>query len=490
MVTAARASLRQPVFIVVNVLQFWLVAVNGGATMALPAIKTDLHASAAGLQWFAALFGLGYALVLVLSGRLGDLFGTRRLLLLGFGLLVVGVTICAFAPGIPVLLFGRLVQGVAGGIVAPQISALIQLTFEGHRRTTAFAVFLAVSGAAFMFGQLATGALITSDVFGLGWRWAFLPFVIAGPLSVAAANRVLPRIAPSAKGRPDLSGAGMLAIVSFLLMFPLIQGRNAGWPLWIVALLIAAIPAFMAFLSLERRIVDRGGDPLIDPGLFRIRTFATGNIITLLFSLVSAAGPLYLILTIQLGFGRNALQAAILTAPMPLANIVGSLSAAPLLRRFGRGALAVGALVTGASAVAVLVAIMAGATNPIVISPGIALLGGGLGVSIASAIAIVLSEVPHANAGSASGVQATGMQLASAVGIAVYGIFFYGEVGTSGTLQDYLDGARDVMILTIVLVVIQLVLIPLLPRHRFAPGEDLPLADPEFLVMPDIHDER
>jgi len=488
MATVARATLRHPVFVVVNLLQFWLVSVNGGATMALPAVSSGLGATSTGLQWFAALFGLGYSLVLVLSGRLGDLFGPRRLLFVGFALLCAGVTLCAIAPTVPILLLGRLIQGVAGGIVAPQTAALIQLTFTGHRRSTAFAVFLAVSGGAFMVGQLLTGGLITADLFGWGWRWAFIPFVIAGPISLLLATRVLPYIEPAGTGRPDLAGAGVLAVVSFLVMFPLIQGRNAGWPLWIVVMLLAALPIFWAFLRLERRIVSEDGDPLIDPSLFRIRTFALGNAITLLFSLIAAAGPLYLILTIQLGFGRNALEAALLTAPMPFANIGGSLVAAPLLRRFGRGALTMGALCTAASAVAVLIGVTGDASNPLVITPGVALLGGGLGISMAGSMAIVLGDVPPQHAGSASGVQGTGMQLASSIGIAVYGLLFYGEVGSDGGLFDYLDGARDAMMLTLVFVVLQLVLIPLLPRHKFGPNDELPLADPELLVMPDLHD--
>ena len=105
-----------------------------------------------------------------------------------------------------------------------------------------------------------------------------------------------------------------------------------------------------------------------------------------------------------------------------------------------------------------------------------------------STMAIVLGDVPPQHAGSASGVQGTGMQLASSIGIAVYGLLFYGEVGSNGGLSDYLDGARDAMMLTLVFVVLQLLLIPLLPRHRFGPGDELPLAEPELLVLPDLHD--
>jgi MFS family permease len=174
---------------------------------------------------------------------------------------------------------------------------------------------------------------------------------------------------------------------------------------------------------------------------------------------------------------------------MPLANMVGSLSTAPLLRRFGRMAVAVGALATTGAAIAILVAIEVGGSSiePVALVPGIALLGYGLGVSITSGIAIVLAEVPHANAGSASGVQSTGLQLSSAIGIAVYGIAFYGAIGGSSSLGAYLDGISLVMWLTIALTIVQVVMMFWLPRHTFSTAEAVPLADPELLVIPDMH---
>jgi MFS family permease len=482
-------SLWQPAFVVLLFVQFALVTVNGGTTMALPAVKADLGATNSNLQWFAALFGLGFALVLVISGRLGDLFGTRRLLLIGYGGLVVAALLASTAPNIWLLLVARLIQGIAGGVTAPQLSAMIQRMFSGHARTRAFAVLLTVAGGSFMVGQLSTGALISANSLGLSWRWAFIPFIPFGIVTWVIAVKVLPPTLPGVAGRLDIAGATVLGLVAFLFMFPLIQGRNAGWPLWVFAMIVASVPAFLAFMAYERRLVRNGGDPLVDPALFKIRSFRTGNVITLLVGLLSAAAPLYLVLTIQIGFGRNALQAALLTCPMPLANMVGSLSTAPLLRRFGRMAVAVGAMGTAAAAIAILVAIGMGGVNmsPIALVPGIALIGYGLGVSITAGIAIVLAEVPHANAGSASGVQSTGLQLSGAIGIAVYGIAFYGAIGGSSSLGAYLDGISLVMWLTILLTIVQVVMMFSLPRHTFGTGEDIPISDPELLILPDVH---
>jgi MFS family permease len=174
---------------------------------------------------------------------------------------------------------------------------------------------------------------------------------------------------------------------------------------------------------------------------------------------------------------------------MPFANMFGSLATAPLLRRFGRGAISFGALFCGLSAVAILIAVR-GATDsidPIVLLPGVVLLGFGLGISIASGIAIVLGDVPHANAGSAAGVQATGLQLAGAVGIALYGIAFYGAIGVTENLSGYLAGMRWVMWISIALAAVQVALMYRLPKHRLGAEEDIPLGDPELLVFPDLH---
>jgi MFS family permease len=489
---AGPVSLRNKVFAVVIALQFVLVLVNGSTTMALPGIRDGLGATNSELQWYASIFALTFALVLVLSGRLGDLFGTRRLLMIGFAAIVTSWILSAGSPNIYFLLLARALQGIASGVTAPQLSAMIQRTFTGHNRTRAFSVFLMFAGGGFMLGQLSAGALTNANLFGAGWRWAYLPFIPLGVIVWLIAAKVLPSTMPGTGGQLDITGAAVLAVVAFFLMFPLIQGRNAGWPIWILLMLACSLPLFFAFLHYERNLVRRGGDPLVNPILFAIRSFRIGNIITLLVGLLSAAGPIYLILTIQLGFDRNPLQAAILTCPMPFANMFGSLAAAPLLRRYGRGAVVIGATLNGLAAGLVLFLdrVGAGEFKAVHLVPAVALLGFALGISIAVTIAFVLSEVPHEYAGAASGVQATGLQLAGAIGIAVIGVAYWGRIGGSDSLSAYIDGINAVMWISIGLAIVQAGLVILLPRHKSGPNEEFQLVDPELLVMPDFHGDN
>lgn len=476
-------------FIVVLCAQATSGMVQGAAPMSLPAISDDLGASGSAIQWYASLFPLGFALVLILAGRLGDLFGTRRLLLIGYGGQLATFVLSALAPDIGVLLVVRLLQGVAAGVTAPQLSATVQRLFVGHDRTRAFAVFLMVTGGSFMAGQLVTGALITSDLLGAGWRWAYLPWIPFSALTFVLVRRVLRPVPPVGAGRLDLGGALTLGASALLVLFPVIQGRSAGWPPWLVALLIGSVPVFGLFLAYERRVIRSGGDPLVNPVLFRIRSFRVGNLITVVVSLITYAVPIYMILVIQTGFGRTPLQAALLTAPMPLANMVGSLVTAPLVRRLGRGAVAVGGALTAVSS---LLVIAATSGDPASVAathllPGIALLGFASGISLAATMSIVLHEVPPQYAGSAAGVQSTSLQLAGAVGVAVLGMVFYGTIGESTDMAAYLDAITNVQWIAVGLAALQTGIVVLLPRLRDIADDDIVAVEPEGLVVGDLH---
>jgi len=488
-VVAGPASLRNQAFVLVLCAQMASGIVGGAAPMALPAIREWFDTGSAAIQWYAALYSLGFALVLILAGRIGDLYGTRRLLLVGYATFIVSIVASALAPSIGVLLAFRLLQGVGAGIMAPQLSAMVQRTFHGHDRTRAFGVFLMVSGGSFMVGQLVSGALITADTWGLGWRWVYLPSIPFALVTFTVAARLLPPTPPGEAGRLDLAGATVLCVASFLLMFPIIQGRSAGWPTWIVMMLVAAAPAYAGFLVYERRLIGRGGDPLVNPMLFRIRSFGVGNLITVVVALLGYAAPIYLILTIQSGFDRSALDAAVLTAPMPFLNMFGSLAAAPLVRRLGRGALMVGGGLVGLAAVLVLLATRAGASSVQAwhLVPGIGLTGFAVGVVMAAATSIVLLEVPPATAGSAAGVQSTSLQLAGSVGIAFFGLVFYGTIGESTELRSYLDAIDNVQWIVLGFAVVQVLMSLLMPRHRPGPAEELTPFDPEMAVLPDFH---
>jgi MFS family permease len=484
-------SLRQRAFVLVLCAQVASGIVGGAAPMALPAIRDSFGTGSAAIQWYAALYSLGFALVLILAGRIGDLFGTRRLLLVGYATFILSIIGSALAPTIGVLLAFRLLQGVGAGIMAPQLSAMVQRTFQGHDRTRAFGVFLMVAGGSFMVGQLVSGALITADVWGLSWRWVYLPSIPFAIVTFVVAARMLPPTPPGQAGRLDLLGAVILCGASFLLMFPIIQGRSAGWPGWILVMLVVSVPAYLGFLAYEKRLIGRGGDPLVDPTLFRIRSFGVGNLITMVVALLGYAAPIYLILTIQSGFDKTALDAALLTAPMPFLNMFGSLASAPLVRRFGRGALMIGGALVGLAAILVLAATRSGAGSVQAwhLVPGIGLTGFAVGVVMAAATSIVLLEVPPRVAGSAAGVQSTSLQLAGSMGIAFFGLVFYGTIGESSELSSYLDAIDNVQWIVLGFAVVQVLMSFLMPRHKPSRDDELTPFDPEMAVLPDFHGE-
>jgi MFS family permease len=486
---SGRTSLRNRAFVLVLCAQAASGIVGGAAPMALPAIRSYFDTSSAAIQWYAALYSLGFALVLILAGRIGDLFGTRRLLLIGYATFIVSIIGSALAPTIGVLLAFRLLQGIGAGVMAPQLSAMVQRTFRGHDRTRAFGVFLMVAGGTFMVGQLVSGALITADVWGLSWRWVYLPSIPFALVTLVVAFKALPPTPPGAPGRLDIAGAVVLAVASFLLMFPIIQGRGAGWPTWIILMLVAAVPAYGAFLAYERRLLTLGRDPLVDPTLFRIRSFGVGNLITVFVALLGYAAPIYLILTIQSGFHRTAFEAALITAPMPFLNMFGSLASAPLVRRFGRGALVIGGLLVALAAALVLLATRGdpATVKAVQLIPGIGLTGFAVGVVMAAATSIVLHEVPPRFAGSAAGVQSTSLQLAGSVGIAFFGMVFYGTIGESTDLAAYLDAIDNVQWLVLALAIVQVAMVFLMPRHRVGKAEEITPVDPEMAVLPDFH---
>ena len=243
-------SLKNQAFVLVLCAQAASGIVGGAAPMALPAIRDYFDTSSAAIQWYAALYSLGFALVLILAGRIGDLFGTRGLLLIGYATFIASIVGSALAPSIGVLLVFRLLQGVGAGVDGPQLSAMVRARSTGHDRTRAFSVFLMVAGGTFMVGQLVSGALITADVgaeLALG-----LPAV--HPVRPRHAGRRLPVVAPDAPGtrrppRPRRRRRPLGGVVPADV--PLIQGRSAGWPTWIVLMLLVAAPAVRGVLRLR-----------------------------------------------------------------------------------------------------------------------------------------------------------------------------------------------------------------------------------------------
>lgn len=398
--------------------------------VAIPAIRDDLSANYAQLQWIVAGYLLALAVGLITGGRLGDLFGRRRVFLLGLTGFGLASLASGLAPTAGVLVATRLLQGTAAAVMIPQILSIVQVSFPREAQARALAVYSAVAGIAVMSGPLLAGFLL--DVAGWSWRSIFLVNVPVCIVTIVAARGVVPESRSSGTTGLDLGGVVLVSAALFALIYGIIEGREQGWPTWTVLLLGLSIPLFVGFAWYERRLDARGGSPLISPDLWRQGTFSAGIVVVTVFFTGTVAFFLAFTIFLQLGLGFTALESALTTFPSSIGLAVASLLAGRLAPRFGRRVLAGGAL-TMALAMSVLVAVVdanGAALTAWDVRPVIFVFGLGMGLIIPPLADVIIGDVHQRHAGSASGVINTGMQVGNALGVAVVGVILFAALGS------------------------------------------------------------
>jgi EmrB/QacA subfamily drug resistance transporter len=400
--------------------------------IAIPSIQRNLHASYADVQWALAAYTLAYAVVLITGGRLGDAYGRKRLFLIGVTGFTVMSALCGAAQSPGQLIACRVIQGAMGAIMIPQVLSVIQVIFPAGERIKALAAFGVTAGLGTVSGPLLGGLLTQHNLFGLGWRPIFLINVPVGILAVAA-SAVLVRESRAPR-RPRLDPGGVLLITAalLLLLYPLVQGRQLGWPLWTFVAMAASVPAAGLFVWYERAKDRRDGSPLVQLSLFSQRAFSIGIAIAITFFLGVTSFALILTLFLQIGLGFTPLHAGLTFLPFSGGVLVASAAAARLAPRFGRGVTMTGALVMAAG-MAGLIATVARygvAVTTAELVPGLIVAGLGMGTVLAPLADILLAGVDRQHAGSASGLFNTSIQLGASIGIALIGVIFFGLLGS------------------------------------------------------------
>src|SRR3954447_7017252 len=225
------------------------------AQTAAPAIRLDLAGTYTDLEWISAAYTLAMSIGLLVGGRLGDIFGRRQVLLAGMGGFVAASVLCALAPTAGVLIACRALQGAVGAIMMPQGFGIIRELFGGEGQQKAFAGFGPVMGLSAVAGPVIGGALVDLDLFGTGWRSIFLVNVPLGLAAIALGRRHLPRVAPTMPGeRIDLPSVGLAVVGCFALVYPVVEGRELGWPVWAFALLVAGAALLGLFARRQARL--------------------------------------------------------------------------------------------------------------------------------------------------------------------------------------------------------------------------------------------
>jgi EmrB/QacA subfamily drug resistance transporter len=400
----------------ITTLDFFIVNV------AIPGLQRDLRAGPATIQFVVAGFGLALAAGLITGGRLGDLYGRRRMFTLGLGLFTLASLACGVAPGAGFLVGARVAQGIAAALLTPQVLGIIGTVYTGAHRARAFNAYGMAMGLGGVFGQLIGGLLIRADIAGLGWRAVFLINVPVGAVAVPAALRVVPE-ARAAKARLDLPGVLLVTTGLVLIVLPLVEGREQGWPLWTWLCLGAAPLVLAAFAGYQRRAGERA---LIHPGLFRHRAFGVGAVIALVGQLAVASFFLILAVYLQEGRGLSPLASGLVFLALGAGYFVSSSRAAQVAARLGRQVLALGALTLALGYGLLALAAGAGVGRLI---PGLVLAGCGMGLVMGPLPATALAGTEPRHAASAAGVISTALQSGGAIGVAVVGAVFYDVLG-------------------------------------------------------------
>ncbi|MFI6602873.1 MFS transporter [Nonomuraea sp. NPDC050536] len=409
------------------------------ANVAIPSIRAGLGSSAATGQLVIAGYGLAYAAGLIVSGRLGDLYGSRRVFAAGLALFTAASAACGLAPAAGPLVLARVAQGVAAALLAPQVLTLIGELYPGRDRARAFGWYGTAVGLAGVSGQVIGGFLVAVSPAGLGWRTCFLVNLPVGVAALVLLPRLVPRLQPVLVGKGvatasgsvkevDLGGALLVAGGLVAVVLPLALGREQGWPWWSWLSLGLAGPVLLAFARRQRRLVAAGRPPLLDLGVFGERGFARGLLaIALLFG-GSAGLSFVLALYLQDGLGMSPLRAGAVAVALNVGFFAASTRSARMAARLGRG-LPVAGTVVLLGGLALLYQAVDAAAGPYPLVGALLVTGAGMGLLMSPLVSAALSGVRAELAGAAAGVLGTVQEMGGVLGGTLAGTVFLGALG-------------------------------------------------------------
>jgi EmrB/QacA subfamily drug resistance transporter len=435
--------------------------------VAAPAIRHDLGGSASTLQWLGAAYILTFAVLLVTGARLGDLIGRRRLFMIG----IVGFTgasiLSALATSPGMLIATRAIQGAFGAVLIPQGFGMIKEVFPENEATKAFAAFGPVMGLSAVAAPIIGGALVDADLFGTGWRAIFLVNVPLGVLGLIGAQRVMPRTGGTRGTRLDPGGVLLITGASFALIYPLVQGRELGWPAWCFVMLAAGIAGFGAFGAYERRHRSRA---LIEPSLLRNRTFTSGLVVAVCFFAAMVGLNLVLSLFCQLGQGFSPLRTGLTLAPFAFGIALTAGASYPLAQKLGRVSMQIGftVMAAGLALLALMVHNGGADVSSWTLVPGELLAGMGMGIALPPLFDFILAGVAGHEVGSASGVLNAVQQLGSALGIAILATIFFAYVDHGNSSVTAMTNTTLLSIVPLALATIAVFRLPHKAREEVA----------------------
>ena len=398
--------------------------------VALPSMREGLGATDSQIEWVVAAYVLAFALGLLPFGRLGDILGRTNMFLWGVAGFTIASALCGLSPNIEFLIGARVIQGLAGAMMTPQVLAIATVTFPPQERGQAFSLFGLSAGLASVCGPILGGLLISAQLFGMDWQPIFLVNIPVGIAAVIAGYFLIPRLPGHATLKNDYVGIALFGLGIVCVVFPIIEGRAYGWPLWAFAMIATGAVLLVGFVLWTRARAQAGLPQLLNFDLITNRDFMFGAFVITVFA--SGIPGFFMVISIllQSGFGFSPLESGLTNTPFSVGVLLASFIAGKLGSNFLRGRLAVaGAMLAGG--IATLHFIIAASGDSIdrwTFLPPLLIAGIGLGLGFSALFQLVLRNVPHRDAGAGSGALQAFQQVGGALGIALVGEMFFGSV--------------------------------------------------------------
>jgi EmrB/QacA subfamily drug resistance transporter len=442
--------------------------------IALPAMRTDLGASPAQLQFIVAAYGIAFGSALIMGGRLGDIFGRKRVFLIGLGGFTIASELCGLSPTPETLIACRVAQAICAAAVTPQVLAIIRVEFATSERPIAIGMYGASMGLASITAQLLGGLLISLNLFGWSWRLIFLVNIPIGLIAITLVSRMIRESRGPNRATLDLVGVALASLGMALLIYPIVQGREAGWPAWSFVMFATTVPVLVGFVQYERHVIRSGRTPLIALHLLHNGVLRLGLLVSAVF--FSTAGVFFVVLTVflQTGLALSPFKAGLMFLPFAVGFLASSTVSGPLANRIGPRIINLGTLLMalgllGIITFAQLSNVASGSVTvdlPILV-PLFFVYGLGQGLAQPALISTVIggAGVTGDDAGSAVGMFLTTAQSIIALGVAVIGDVFFSWLSDAPTMETYVNALTASLSCNVVLLVATFVLALLLPRR-------------------------
>lgn len=430
-------ALRWPAFFTLLAASFLNLLDVSIINVGIPSIQNNLLASDSQIQWVVEAYLVTYALGLLPFARLGDILGRRVLFLTGMILFILTSGLCGLAQTPEMLVFSRGLQGLSAALMSSQVMAIAQTMFPPKERPRAFPLFGLVGGLSGIAGPLVAGLLLHANFFALEWRLLFLINLPLGLLTLAAALKWVPRCPPHPGINLDIMGVALATATILCLVYPLIEGRVAGWPTWIFLLLIASAPLLMSFAWWEKLRSAEGASTLIPLHIMSNHDFLLGSGALLVFFSALQGFFLVFALFLQQGLGFSPLQTGLSIVPFPVGIVLATFVGARFVNlkvKILAGSLA---LIATFLTLGALTNFMTESLGPINFTLPLLVGGLGSGLCISSLLQAVMRTMPLKDAGAGSGTVQVVQQVGASIGIAIISMMYFSSTADTQSVAAY-----------------------------------------------------